>query len=120
MVYDAIVVGVGSMGSAALYQLAARGAKVLGLEQFDVPNTMGSSVGTNRIIRLAYSEHPDYVPLLRRSYELWREIEQLAGGKLLIITGAFDIGTAESWTVKGSLAACAEHSLVHEVLDPRA
>jgi sarcosine oxidase len=117
--YDTIVVGVGSMGSAAVYHLAARGARVLGLEQFDVPNTMGSSVGTNRIIRLAYSEHPDYVPLLHRSYALWREIEKLAGEPLLIITGAFDIGTPDSWTVKGSLAACAQHSLDHEVLDAR-
>jgi sarcosine oxidase len=120
LVYDAIVVGVGSMGSAALYQLAARGANVLGLEQFDVPNTLGASLGTNRIIRLAYSEHPDYVPLLHRAYALWREIEKLAAEPLLVITGGVDVGTPESWTVTGSLRACDEHGLAHEVLDARA
>ena len=118
--YDAIVVGVGSMGSAAVYHLAARGARVLGLEQFDVPNALGSSVGTHRIIRLAYSEHPDYVPLLHRAYALWRELEARAGERLLIITGGVDIGARESWTVKGSLNACTEHGLAHEVLDARA
>lgn len=120
MIYDALVVGVGSMGSAALYQLAARGATVLGLEQFDVPNTLGASLGTNRIIRLAYSEHPDYVPLLHRAYALWREIEALAGESLLVITGSVDVGTPDSWTVRGSLRACDEHGLAHEVLDARA
>ena len=64
--YDVIVVGVGGMGSAALYHLAARGARVLGLEQFDVPHDLGSSHGLSRIIRLAYWEHADYVPLVER------------------------------------------------------
>ena len=75
--YDAIVVGVGSMGSAAIYEFARRGRSVLGLDQFDVPNTLGASVGVTRIIRLAYAEHPNYVPLLRRAYELWRDLESL-------------------------------------------
>src|SRR6476646_8799179 len=91
-VYDAIVVGLGSMGSATLYHLAKRGKSVLGLEQFDIPNALGSSVGVNRIIRLAYAEHPDYVPLLRRAYELWRELEVLAGEELLVVTGVLAVG----------------------------
>ena len=73
--WDAIVLGVGGMGSATLYHLARRGQRVLGLEQFGVAHEMGSSHGLTRIIRLAYYEDPAYVPLLRRSYELWRELE---------------------------------------------
>ena len=77
--YDVVVVGVGGMGSAALYHLARRGRRVLGLERFDVLHEHGSSHGLTRIIRLAYFEHPDYVPLLRRAYELWRDLESEAG-----------------------------------------
>ncbi len=69
--YDAIVIGVGGMGSATVYSLARRGKRVLGLEQFDVPHDLGSSHGYTRIIRLAYYEHPSYVMLLQRAYELW-------------------------------------------------
>src|SRR5437764_12203676 len=72
--YDAIVLGVGGMGSATVFELARRGLRVLGLEQFDIPHDRGSSHGVNRIIRLAYSEHPAYVPLLRRAYERWRAL----------------------------------------------
>ena len=114
---DAIVVGVGGMGSATVYHLARRGAKVLGLEQFDIPHEMGSSHGVSRIIRLAYAEHPNYVPLLRRAYELWRELESQTGERLLIITGGLDAGAPDSATVKGSLKSCAIHHLAHEVLD---
>ncbi|KAF0125451.1 MAG: sarcosine oxidase [Xanthobacteraceae bacterium] len=88
--YDVIVAGVGAMGSAAAYQLAQRGQRVLGLERFDIPHAMGSSHGTNRIIRLAYFEHPLYVPLLRRAYELWRSTETAFGEQLLYITGGID------------------------------
>jgi len=118
--YDAIVIGVGGMGSAAVYHLARRGARVLGLEQFDIPHERGSSHGVNRIIRLAYFEHPSYVPLLRRSYELWRDIENLAGERLLIITGSVDAGLPSSETVKGALLACNLHHLPHDVLDAAA
>jgi sarcosine oxidase len=117
MVFDVIVIGVGGMGSATVYHLARRGAKVLGLEQFDIPHEMGSSHGVSRIIRLAYAEHPNYVPLLRRAYELWRELESQTGERLLIITGGLDAGAPDSATVKGSLKSCAIHHLAHEVLD---
>ena len=119
-VYDAIVVGLGSMGSATLYHLAHRGQRVLGLEQFDVPNSLGSSVGVSRIIRLAYAEHPDYVPLLLRSYELWRELETVARERLLVITGGLDIGRENEGTVRGSLLSCQVHHLTHELLDAAA
>jgi sarcosine oxidase len=73
--FDAIVIGVGAMGSATLYHLARRGQKVLALERYNIPHQMGSSHGITRIIRLAYYEHPSYLPLLRRAYELWRELQ---------------------------------------------
>ncbi len=114
--FDAIVVGVGGMGSATAYHLARRGRRVLGLEQFDVPNDMGSSHGVTRIIRLAYYEHPSYVPLLRRSYELWRELQREAGEPLLYITGSIDAGPPGSPVFAGSLRSCVEHDLPHEIL----
>ena len=114
--YDVIVIGVGGMGSAAVYHLARRGMTVLGLEQFDIPHDRGSSHGTNRIIRLAYWEHPSYVPLLRRAYELWRELEHRAEERLLIITGGIDAGPEGSPTVNGSLLSCDIHHLPHEML----
>jgi sarcosine oxidase len=116
MQYDVIVIGVGGMGSAAVYQLARRGCRVLGLEQFSIPHENGSSHGVNRIIRLAYAEHPDYVPLLRRAYELWWELENLAQERLLIITGGIDAGAKDSLTVAGSLLACEKHHLPHQLL----
>src|SRR5829696_7257907 len=114
--YDAIVVGVGGMGSAALYHLARRGRRVLGLERFDVPNELGSSHGITRIIRLAYYEHSAYVPLLRRAYELWRELERAAGQQLLHITRSIDAGPPGQLVFAGSLQSCEEHGLPYEVL----
>lgn len=115
--YDTIIIGVGGMGSATLYQLAKRGQRVLGLEQFGIPHEMGSSHGLTRIIRLAYYENPAYVPLLKRAYELWREIEAEAGQRLLHITGSIDAGPADSLVFAGSLRSCQAHNLPHEVLD---
>ena len=120
MTYDAIVIGIGGMGSAALFHLARRGARVVGLEQFDLLHARGSSHGVNRIIRLAYAEHPFYVPLLRRSYQLWRDLERVAGEPLLIVTGGLDIGRPDSAVVTGSLRSCAVHDLAHEYLDAAA
>lgn len=105
------------MGSATLYHLARRGARVLGLEQFDIPHDRGSSHGINRIIRLAYAEHPDYVPLLRRAYELWRELEHVVDERLLFITGGIDAGTENSDTVTGSLKSCKLHDIPYELMD---
>ena len=85
--YDAIVIGLGGMGSAALYQLARRGKRALGIERFGIAHDMGSSHGVTRIIRLAYHEHPSYVPLVRRSYELWRDLEASTDERILHITG---------------------------------
>ncbi|MDE2696513.1 MAG: N-methyl-L-tryptophan oxidase [Chloroflexota bacterium] len=114
--YDVIVVGVGGMGSATVYELASRGLRVLGLERFDIPHDMGSSHGVHRIIRMAYFEDPSYVPLLRRAYERWRELEQACGEQLLYITGGVDAGPEGGEVFAGSLQSCVEHDLPHEVL----
>ncbi len=117
---DAIVVGVGGMGSAAVYHLARRGVDVLGLERFDIPNAEGSSHGVNRIIRLAYWEDPAYVPLLRRAYELWRALELERGERLLYITGSVDAGPPGSATLDGALRSSRLHGLPHELLSAAA
>src|SRR5215475_14494518 len=114
--FDAIVVGVGGMGSAAAWQLARRGARVLCLERFDIPHAMGSSHGVTRIIRLPYYEDPRYVPLLRRAYELWREIETVSGTRLLVTTGSIDAGPEDGELFQGALASARLHHLQHEVL----
>ena len=115
--YDVIVVGVGGMGSATAYHLARRGAQVLGLERYDIPHAMGSSHGVNRIIRMAYFEDPSYVPLLSRSYELWRHLEEVSGERLLVITGGIDAAPKDHRVFIGSLESCRRHGLDHEVLD---
>jgi sarcosine oxidase len=114
--YDAIVVGLGAMGSATLFHLARRGQQVLGLDQFTPPHTMGSSHGLTRIIREAYFEHPTYVPLLQRAYTLWRELEISSGTSLFQQTGGLMIGAADSLVVSGALSSAREHGLKHELL----
>ena len=108
---DAIVIGAGGMGSAALMHLAARGARVCGLDRFPLAHDRGSSHGHTRLIRLAYFEHPDYVPLLRRAYELWHALESTAGRPLLVESGLLLAGPAEGEVVSGTLAAARIHSL---------
>jgi sarcosine oxidase len=95
-----------------MFHLASRGLKVLGLDQFEVPHVLGSSHGLTRIIRLAYFEHPSYVPLLRRAYELWRQLESESRLSLLHITGSIDAGQI----FENSRASCRLHSLPHEVM----
>jgi sarcosine oxidase len=116
MVYDVIVVGIGGMGSAAAWQLARRGQRVLGLERFDIPHAHGSSHGVSRIIRLPYYEDPAYVPLLRRAFELWREAEAATGAELLVTTGSIDAGPEDDALFQGALASARQHGLPHEVL----
>jgi sarcosine oxidase len=118
--YDAVVVGLGAMGSAALYHLARRGMRVLGLERHEPGHQFGSSHGLTRIVRLGYFEHPSYVPLLRRAYELWRELEAQAGRRLLHITGILELGPPEGTVVAGTLQAARLHGLSYDVLDARA
>jgi sarcosine oxidase len=115
--YDVIVIGVGAMGAASCSFLAARGARVLGLEQFEIPHTQGSSHGGGRVIRLCYYEHPDYVPLLHRAFDLWGELERESGETLLQMTGGLYMGPPDSDFITGCFRAAREHDLPHDALD---
>lgn len=110
--YDVIVVGLGAMGSATAYHLAARGAKVLGIDQYTPPHDFGSSHGESRIIRLVYYEHPLYVPMLQRAYELWRKLEQDSSqSNLLRVTGNLMLGHENSGLIHGARRAAEEYDL---------
>src|SRR5687767_5509347 len=116
--YDAIVLGVGGMGSAALFELARRGRRVLGLEQFPPAHSRGSSHGHTRIIRTAYYEHPAYVPLVRRAYERWYDLEQRTGRHLLTTCDCLTVGPPDGELVQGVRRSAREHSLsVDELTD---
>lgn len=115
--YEVIVIGLGGMGSAAAYQLAKRGQRVLGLEQYSPAHNRGSSHGQSRIIRQAYFEDPAYVPLLLRAYELWEQLERETGQDLLTITGGLMIGLPSSSVVSGSTESARKYNLPHEILD---
>ncbi|QPC88075.1 N-methyl-L-tryptophan oxidase [Mesorhizobium sp. NBSH29] len=115
--YDVAVVGLGAMGAAALYHLARRGVRVMGLEQFSPGHDKGSSHGESRAIRLGYSEHPSYVPLVRSAFENWHSLERDTGETVLVNTGILEAGVPGSPMVKGSVDACVEHGLAFEMLD---
>ncbi|OQR83781.1 hypothetical protein ACHHYP_14269 [Achlya hypogyna] len=118
--YDVIVLGVGAMGSSACYHLAKAGKTVLGLEQYGVAHSLGSSHGKTRMVRKAYFEHPNYVPLLHRSYELWDELGAAVGRSLFHRSGVIVLGPeakAEGVDVlAGVKASATEHNLPIEVL----
>ncbi|MFB9442300.1 N-methyl-L-tryptophan oxidase [Dactylosporangium vinaceum] len=120
MGYDVIVAGLGGMGSSAAYHLARRGRRVLGLERFGAAHDLGSSHGGSRITRQAYFEHPDYVPMILRSYELWEQLQRDSGRDLLTITGGLFMGPAGSLTVDGTRRTAERWNLPHEMLDAQA
>jgi len=111
-----IVVGLGAMGSGAAFQLARRGATVVGLETFGPAHDRGSSHGESRIIRKAYFEDPAYVPLVLRAYQLWRELEASSGQRLLETTGGVMIGPPDGEMVSGSLQSALQWDLPHRIL----
>ena len=115
--FDAIVIGLGGMGSMVLYHLARRGLRVLGLEQFGIAHDRGSSHGATRLIRRAYFEHPDYVPLVERAFTLWGELERESGRRLFVRTGLFLAGVADSSTIAGVRSAASAYRLDIEELD---
>ncbi|RSO08677.1 N-methyl-L-tryptophan oxidase [Streptomyces sp. WAC 06783] len=117
--YDVIVLGLGGMGSAAAHHLAARGARVLGLEKFGPVHAHGSSHGGSRITRQSYFEDPAYVPLLLRAYELYEELERATGRRIATLCGGVMLGRPESRTVAGSLRSARTWDLPHEMLDAR-
>ena len=119
MGYDVAVVGLGGTGSAILAHCAARGASVIGLEQFGPAHDLGSSHGKTRMIRKAYFEDPAYVPLVLRAYELWRELERAAGDEILRITGLLSVGEETSEIIRGTRRAASRHDLPVESLSQR-
>lgn len=118
-VYDAIIIGLGGMGSATAYNLALKGKKVLGLEQFGLAHDLGSSHGNSRIIRQAYWEGTDYVPMLLRAYELWNQIQLDSGKPLLQITGGIFLGQENSRVVKGSITSAEKYNIPHKILSSK-
>ncbi|HET7231700.1 MAG TPA: N-methyl-L-tryptophan oxidase [Longimicrobium sp.] len=117
--FDVIVAGLGAMGSATAYHLAARGKRVLGLDRFAPGHAMGSSHGDSRIIREMYFEHPLYVPLVQRAYERWRALERDAATPLMTLNGGLMIGPPDGMLVGGTLRSAAEHGLPCQLLRPR-
>ena len=123
--FDSIVLGLGAIGSAALYQLAKRGRKVLGIDQFSPPHDYGSSHGESRIIRQAIGEGEEYMPLVLRSYELWREIENEVEKELLTITGGLTLESQNSEAVlhgrrnflDHAISCAKKFSIRHEILE---
>lgn len=117
--HDVIVLGLGGMGSAALYQLALRRKRVLGIEQFTPAHDRGSSHGKSRVTRQAYYEDPAYVPLLLRSYELWYQVERETNRKVLFEVGGLMIGPPNGEVVSGSTRSARKYGLAHEILDAK-
>lgn len=116
--FDVGVVGLGAMGSMATLELARRGRRVIGFDRFTPPHPFGSSHGKSRIIREAYFEHPQYVPLVQRAYERWAELERDAGEQLLVPTGGLMIGPPDGLLVSGAKRSAVEHGLPFELLSP--
>jgi sarcosine oxidase len=114
---DVIVLGLGGMGSAALYHLARQPLRVVGIEQHALGHCLGSSGSESRGFRKAYHVHPTYVALARRAQALWRELESEAGERLLDMCGALLVGARAHPAVAGMLASVSEHGLPYEVLD---
>ncbi len=115
-IYDVIVLGLGGVGSSAAFALAKRGQCVLGIDQFSPPHHRGSSHGETRIIRKSYFEHPSYVPLLCRAYDLWRELESRVEARLYHATGILEIGPADGIVIPGVIRSAAQYNLSIEQL----
>ncbi|MCB1379235.1 MAG: N-methyl-L-tryptophan oxidase [Alphaproteobacteria bacterium] len=116
MAYDLIVVGLGAMGGAAAYHAAMRQARVLGLDANPEGHELGSSHGATRATRTAYFEAPEYVPLVQRAHEHWRNLEKETGHNLFTMTGALYLGTPGNPLTAGVIRAAREHGLMHDVL----
>jgi sarcosine oxidase len=116
--YDVAIVGLGAMGSACAHAFAKRGASVIAFDQLTPPHTDGSTHGHTRITREAYYEHPLYVPLVKRAYELWDELEAESGAMLFMQTGGLWVGPAKGPLVSGALESARTHGITHELLDP--
>jgi sarcosine oxidase len=118
MTADVLVLGAGTMGSMTLWRLARRGASVIGVERFAPGHDRGSGHGESRMIRTAYFEGPEYVPLVQASFPLWRELEAEAGVSLLTMTGALMIGRPDGPLISGAVRSARLHGLGYELLEP--
>ncbi len=112
--FDVAIIGTGGVGSAALAYLAQSGARVLGIDRFTPPHSYGSSHGQTRVIRMAYFEHPDYVPLLRQAYQCWSELEAATDRRLYFPTGVLQIGPEQGEVIAGIRRSAQEHHLAIE------
>jgi len=110
------LVGLGAMWSAAAWQLASRGARVIGFDRFRPPHVMGSSTGRSRIIREAYWESPFYVPLVRRAWDLWADLERDTGRTLFTNTRGLVIGPPAGALVSGAIRSAEAHGVAFERL----
>jgi sarcosine oxidase len=110
--FDVVVVGLGAMGAATAWQLASRGVRVAGFDRHHPPHTFGSTHGHSRIIREAYFEHPQYVPLVQAAYGLWAQLEACAKTRLFQASGGVTIGRPGSALLDGSRRSAREHGLV--------
>ena len=117
--YDVIVMGLGGMGSATVWECARRGQRVLGIEQFPLVHDRGSSHGQTRVMRQAYYEHPDYVPLLQRAYERWYDLEQRSGSRLFVECGVLSLSPPGGEVVAGVTQAARAHGIPIESLGSR-
>ncbi|TWT25779.1 N-methyl-L-tryptophan oxidase [Planomicrobium sp. CPCC 101110] len=115
--WDVGIIGIGTMGSMAAWQLSSKGKSVIGFEQFGIGHDRSAAGGESRLFRTAYKEGPEYVPILKRSQELWRQLEKETSSYLLHLNGGLTIGQPEEETVKNSLKAVTDFSIEHEILD---
>jgi sarcosine oxidase len=114
---DVVVVGVGAMGSAALWRLAERGIPAIGFERFEPGHDRGSSHGETRILRTAYLEGPAYVPLAQRAIGLWGELERVSGVSLMVVNGGLMLGSRDSDVITGTMASVETYGLPYRLLD---
>src|SRR5436190_5222 len=114
--FKVIVIGLGALGSASLYQLSKTNKKILGIDQFNPPHTKGSSHGGSRIIRQAIGEGEEYVPLVLRSYDIWLEIEKLTGQNLFEKCGCLILGKPNSLFLKETVSSALKYSIPHKIL----
>jgi sarcosine oxidase len=117
--YDVIIIGIGAMGSAAAYHLAERGKKILGIDRYTPPHSLGSSHGQTRIIREAYFEDPQYVPIVQQAYENWGKLENAYGRQLYLQTGGLMMGAPDCEIVKGAILSAQLHHLQHEIINAK-
>lgn len=115
--FDIIVIGLGANGSSALYHLAKSGCRAMGIDRFAPPHRHGSSHGQSRIIRQAYHEKPLYVPFVKEAFNLWKELEQTSGQKLLLVTGGLILGDENAAVVQGAKESAESYDLPFDYLD---